>query len=106
MKAYKALCDGLGVPCRVIDTTEKWSKHEWNAVKISEKWYFVDNQAYYEIFERPEMYRDCGPPFGIQASLKYNPKKCPKISSEDCPYTADDVLKLYEYLEKHHLKKN
>jgi hypothetical protein len=44
-RATKALCDGMGMPNKLIHTKSKRSDHQWNHVKIGKKYYIVDVQA-------------------------------------------------------------
>ena len=46
-RGFKALCDGMGVPCRYVHANSKSANpsHQWNEVKIGGKWYIVDPQG-------------------------------------------------------------
>lgn len=46
-RAYKALCDAIGVPCYYVHANNNAinPSHQWNMVKIGKKWYIVDAQA-------------------------------------------------------------
>ena len=45
-EAFKVLCDGLGIPCVLVNgwvlSGDSWGLHEWNYVKLNGKWYAVD----------------------------------------------------------------
>lgn len=115
-KAYKALCDALGVPCKLVDTTTKGSLHEWNAVKISGKWYFSDLQMARPPYEEstpqdrgeyatwPDRFLEGKEKGSSYGGLKYNPKKYPKISSKAYDYDSVKFTKMFNYLKKLHEK--
>lgn len=46
-KAYKALCDSMGIPCRFVRASKASvnPNHNWNQVKLGKNWYIVDPQA-------------------------------------------------------------
>ncbi len=44
-RAYKLLCDELGLPCRVITGTKNGVRHAWNAVEIENETFYVDCTA-------------------------------------------------------------
>ncbi|MCM1431584.1 MAG: hypothetical protein NC180_02370 [Muribaculaceae bacterium] len=46
-RAYKALCDGMGVKCRYVHANKISynPEHQWNMVQIDKKWYIVDTQG-------------------------------------------------------------
>ena len=41
-KAFKLVCDELGIPCILVDGTGSGDKHEWNYVQMDGQWYAVD----------------------------------------------------------------
>lgn len=45
-RAFKALCDGMGVSCRYVHANSKAMNpsHQWNLVKVDKKWYLIDTQ--------------------------------------------------------------
>lgn len=45
-RAFKALCDGMGVGCRYVHANSKAynPSHQWNLVKVDKKWYLIDVQ--------------------------------------------------------------
>lgn len=45
-RAFKALCDGMGVSCRYVHANSKAMNpsHQWNLVKVDKKWYLLDAQ--------------------------------------------------------------
>lgn len=45
-RAFKALCDGMGVGCRYVHANSKAYNpaHQWNLVKVDKKWYLIDVQ--------------------------------------------------------------
>ncbi len=44
-RAYKLLCDELGLPCRAITGTKNGVRHAWNAVEIENETFYVDCTA-------------------------------------------------------------
>ena len=45
-RAFKALCDGMGVKCHYVHATKGSSNpnHQWNIVRVDKKWYHIDVQ--------------------------------------------------------------
>ena len=45
-RAFKALCDGMGIGCRYVHANSKAMNpaHQWNLVKVDKKWYLIDVQ--------------------------------------------------------------
>lgn len=41
-KAFKLICDELGIPCVLVCGHANGGGHAWNEVKLGEKWYAVD----------------------------------------------------------------
>lgn len=41
-RAFKLLCDKVGLECVIISGDTEDSAHAWNAVKIMDSWYYVD----------------------------------------------------------------
>ncbi len=46
-RAFKALCDGMGVKCRYVHANSKAynPSHQWNFVRVDKKWYLIDVQG-------------------------------------------------------------
>lgn len=45
-RAFKALCDGMGISCKYVHANRKAMNpsHQWNLVKVDKKWYLIDLQ--------------------------------------------------------------
>ena len=45
-RAFKALCDGMGISCRYVHANSKAynPSHQWNLVRVDKKWYLIDVQ--------------------------------------------------------------
>ena len=45
-RAFKALCDGMGIGCRYVHANSKAynPSHQWNLVRVDKKWYLIDVQ--------------------------------------------------------------
>ena len=45
-RAFKALCDGMGIGCRYVHANSKAMNpsHQWNLVQVDKKWYLIDVQ--------------------------------------------------------------
>lgn len=44
-RAYKALCDYIGLPCQVVVGVRQNANHSWNCVRIGGEFYYVDCTA-------------------------------------------------------------
>lgn len=46
-RAFKALCDGMGIKCYYVHATKKAinPSHQWNIVKVGKKYYHIDVQC-------------------------------------------------------------
>ncbi|MCD7744598.1 MAG: transglutaminase-like superfamily [Lachnospiraceae bacterium] len=46
-RAMKALCDGIGIKCYYVHANSSSANpsHQWNEVKVGEKWYILDAQG-------------------------------------------------------------
>ena len=93
-RGFKALCDGMGVPCRYVHANSKSynPSHQWNEVRIGKKWYIIDPQcnANYGVFS----YFLCsGKTYTSQSGMKWDTSKYPKVASKD--YSRDKIIKVY-----------
>lgn len=86
-RAYKALCDSMGVTCRYVHANTKSlnPSHQWNEVKIDGKWYIVDpqcnaNSGFLVFFlVGSDTYKGTG--------MRWNTSKYPKVAANDYSYT-------------------
>ena len=77
-RGFKALCDGIGIPCKIVDANKKAvnPNHEWAIAKINGKWYICDPQAGF-FLAGGRLYKQMG--------LTWNTKKYPKVCEENHP---------------------
>ena len=60
-KAFKLICDALGIPCVTVDGTASGGGHEWNQVLLNGAWYAVD-----VTFDDPTVYGVSGNVSGFE----------------------------------------
>ena len=75
-RGFKALCDGIGIPCKIVDANKKAvnPNHEWAIVKINKKWYICDPQGGFFLVGAKQF---------KQVGLRWNTKKYPKVCEEN-----------------------
>lgn len=89
-RAFKALCDGMGIGCRYVHANSKAMNpaHQWNLVKVNKKWYLIDTQlndssgGYFCFLIGSKTSKKY---FGNV--YKYNTKGMPKLSKSDYDYS-------------------
>jgi transglutaminase/protease-like cytokinesis protein 3 len=94
-RAFKALCDGMGVGCRYVHANSKAANpsHQWNLVKVDKKWYIIDvqcndNSGFYATFLIGKKSKNST----YSPLYEYNTKGLPALSKKDYDYS-----KYYDY---------
>lgn len=83
-RGFKALCDGMGIPCRYVHANSKSANpsHQWNEVKIGNKWYIVDPQC--NATSGGLFYFLCsGTTYKSESGMAWDTSQYPKVSSAD-----------------------
>lgn len=82
-KGFKALCDGIGIPCKFVRANSKAvnPSHAWAVVKLSKKWYICDPQGGMFLV---------GSNFYNILGMTWDKKKSPKISAASHPNASMD----------------
>jgi transglutaminase/protease-like cytokinesis protein 3 len=89
-RAFKALCDGMGIGCRYVHANSKAMNpsHQWNLVKVDKKWYLIDTQlndssgGYFCFLIGSKTSKKY-----FENVYKYNTKGMPKLSKSDYDYS-------------------
>lgn len=104
-RGFKALCDGMGVPCRYVHANKKSfnPSHQWVEVKIGKKWYIIDPQGnassggFY-------FFLCSGTSYTKMSGMTWDKKSYPALSKKDYPYTkiekAWNGYKIQQVLKK------
>lgn len=94
-RGFKALCDGMGVPCKYVHATSGAAKgsHQWVQVKIKKKWYIIDpacntKEDLWMFLISGETYKTF---WSMAGGMSWKKSDYPSLSSKD--YPASEVYK-------------
>ena len=87
-RAFKALCDGMGVKCRYVHANKKAlnPSHQFNLVRLKGKWYLIDVQCNDDsgfdavMLLGKDIYKTY-----LGSAYKYNTKGMPKLAKKSYP---------------------